>query len=124
LISVIFAMIVPEVDGTFFRVLFAVSVIVIVNAAVTQWLSARGRTWDSVIREFFATLAINVAIALGYIWLLARSDEPIDEGAALFFVLLLTLLITLFDRYRHVRAARSEHDAPGGHPGDLAVTPA
>ncbi len=108
LVSVIFALIVPDVDGTFLRVLFAVSVIVIVNAAVTQWLSSRGWTWDSVIREFLVMLVLNVGIALGYIWLLRRSDDPVDEGGALFFILLLTLIITLFDRYRHVRAARLE----------------
>ena len=116
LVSVIFALIVPDVDGTFLRVTFAVSVIVIANAALTQWLSARGWEWDSVMRNFFFTLALNIGIALGYIWLLRRGDDPIDEGGTLFFILLLTLIITLFDRYRHVRAARPDSSWPPATP--------
>ena len=116
LVSVIFALIVPDVDGTFLRVTFAVSVIVVANAALTQWLSARGWSWDSVMRNFFFTLVLNIGITLGYIWLLRRSDDPVDEGGTLFFVLLLTLIITLFDRYRHTRAARLESTWPPAAP--------
>ena len=36
---------------------------------------------------------------------LRRSDDPVDEGALIFFVLLLTLIITLYDRYRPIRTA-------------------
>ncbi len=55
-------------------------------------------------------------ITLGYIWLLRRSDDPIDEAGTLFFVLLLTLIITLFDRYRHTRDARLAPSWPPATP--------
>ena len=116
LVSVIFALIVPDVDGTFLRVSFAVSVIVIANAALHRWLSVRGWEWDSVMRNFFFTLVLNLGITLGYIWLLRRSDDPIDEAGTLFFVLLLTLIITLFDRYRHTRDARLAPSWPPATP--------
>ncbi len=49
---------------------------------------------------------------MGYIVFLRQSDQPVDEGATLFFVLLITLIVTLFDRYRPIRVSGFSHDDP------------
>mgnify|MGYP000163895293 CR=1 FL=1 len=52
------------------------------------------------------TPAINTAVILVYAALRARFADPVRMANVLFFVLLLTLLITLFDRYRQVYLMR------------------
>jgi voltage-gated potassium channel Kch len=83
---------------------------VVANAGFTQWLSSRGHTWTSILREFAAMTVVNTGIVLAYIVFLRRSDQPVDEGATLFFVLLITLIVTLFDRYRPIRVSGFAHD--------------
>jgi len=114
LISVIFAQILPGTDATPVQITFAVAFVVVVNAVVSQWLAARGRSWTSTIGQFAAMVLINLGAALAYIVVLRRSDQPVNEGATLFFVLLLALIITLFDRYRPIRSSGFER--AGGLP--------
>jgi hypothetical protein len=114
LISVIFAQILPGTDATPVQITFAVAFVVVVNAVVSQWLAARGRSWTSTLGQFAAMVLINLGAALVYIVVLRRSDQPVNEGATLFFVLLLALIITLFDRYRPIRASGFER--AGGLP--------
>ena len=83
--------------------IISVSLIVVANAAVSQWLARRGRSWESTARQFGAMLAVNAVIVLVYVVFFRQGD--IDERAALFFLFLLTLLVTLYDRYRPLRAA-------------------
>ena len=49
---------------------------------------------------------VNLGLILAYAFLRSRFDDPVSIGNALFFVLLLTLLVTLFDRYRQVYLMR------------------
>ena len=105
LISIIFAQILPGTDATPLQITFAVAFVVVANAAVSQWLASRGRSWTSTFGQFAAMVVINLGAAIVYIVLLRRSDQPVDEGATLFFVLLLALIITLFDRYRPIRTS-------------------
>jgi len=106
LISIIFAQVLPSTDATPWQVTIAVTALVVSNAAVSQWLVRRGRSWETTASQFGAMVVVNAALVVGFIVFLRRSDEPIDEGALVFFVLLLTLIITLYDRYRPLRAAR------------------
>ncbi len=105
MITIIFAQVLPGNDSTPLQITFAVSFLVVASAAVSQWLAARGHSWTSTSAEFAAMVVINLAIAGVYIVLLRRSDQPVNEGALLFFILLLTLIITLFDRYRPIRVS-------------------
>ncbi len=114
LISIIFAQILPGTDATPVQITFAVAFVVVANAAVSQWLASRGHSWTSTFRQFVAMVVINLGAALAYIVLLRRSDQPVNEGATLFFVLLLALIITLFDRYRPIRT--SGFESTGGLP--------
>jgi hypothetical protein len=114
MISIIFAQVLPGSESTPLQLTFAVGVIIVANAAVSQWLSSRGHTWSSAFTEFVGMVVINTGIAIGYLVLLDRSDQPVNQAALLFFVLLLTLQIVLFDRYRPIRVAR--FDSPDHSP--------
>jgi hypothetical protein len=106
LISIIFAQVLPNTDITPWRVTIAVAALVVSNATVSQWLVRRGRSWETTASQFGAMVVVNTALVVGFILFLRRSDEPVAERALVFFVLLLTLIITLYDRYRPLRAAR------------------
>jgi hypothetical protein len=49
---------------------------------------------------------VNFGLILVYAFLLPNFDGAIDLGNTLFFALLLTLIVTLFDRYRQVYLMR------------------
>jgi hypothetical protein len=114
LISIIFAQILPSTDATPLQITFAVAFVVIANAAVSQSIAGRGYSWGSTFAQFVAMVIINLGAALVYIVVLRQSDQPVNEGATLFFVLLLALIITLFDRYRPIRTSGFERS--GGAP--------
>ena len=102
LIAVIFAQVLPEVRSSNVGVAVGAALIVVANAAISQWFRRRGRTWKGIVRLFFAMLAINV----GIVFLDALvTDGGGDTPAAntLFFMLMLSMLIALFDRFRATR---------------------
>ena len=103
LVTVIFAQVLPNTDATALQTVISVSIVVVANAVVSAWLGARGRSWETTGQQFFAMAVVNAAI-MGVYWLFFRRDS-VDEGAAVFFLLLLTLIITLYDRYRPLRSA-------------------
>jgi len=105
LIWIIFAQVLPSTDSSPIEITFSVGALVVANAVVSQWMVRRGRSWASTASQFGAMLLVNAVIVAGFLLFLSRSDDPVDEGALIFFVLLLTLIITLYDRYRPLRAA-------------------
>ena len=50
--------------------------------------------------QFVAMIALNFGLVLVFAFLLPSLDGGINLGNTLFFVMMLTLLVTLFDRYR------------------------
>jgi hypothetical protein len=118
LIAVIFGNVLPSSDASPIELTLSVSLIVIANAVVSQWLARRGRSWESTARQYGAMLVVNAALVVAYVVLFRQDD--IDGRAALFFLFLLTLIVTLYDRYRPLRAAGYP---PIEHAGDLNRTP-
>ena len=51
-------------------------------------------------------MAVNLGLVMVYDLLASRLGGSIHVGNAIFFVLILTLLVTLFDRYRQVYLMR------------------
>jgi hypothetical protein len=49
---------------------------------------------------------VNFSLILAFDFVLPRLDGAINLGSALFFVLLLTLNVTLYDRYHQVYVHR------------------
>ncbi len=107
LIAIIFANILPGVGSNVFRVALAVAVIVTANTVISTWLARRGRTWSTVATQFGATALINLVIAL--LWIALVNDEQDAEASIrvlIFFVLILSLIITFYDRYRPIYEQR------------------
>ncbi|WP_235537252.1 hypothetical protein [Nocardioides sp. Soil805] len=108
LLSVIFAQTVPGVRASNLELLVGISVLVVLNAAVVLAAARRGRSTESLLVAFGVRIALNVGLVLVARVLLGPRD--IDEGAAFFFVLLLSLLTTLHDAWQPVHAYRARHE--------------
>jgi hypothetical protein len=107
LVSVIFAQILPNFGLNGFEVFIAVSLIAGTNSVVSYWMARRGIGWQGALRQFLVMAAVNALIAVtGY--LLVRLPTVGSLLDALFLLLLLTLLVTLYDVYCPVYAARAE----------------
>ena len=128
LVCIIFANMLPGLDAEPVHVALSVAVFVVVNAAVSQWLARRGRSWTTVAIELGVMAVVNfalvVALEAGQRFLGLR-DAHIGFVMTLFFVLLLTVIIVLFDRYHTVYAARRlmTGGAPPHSPRGAAIDP-
>jgi len=101
-----FGQVLPGVQATNLQFALGVPVIVIVNTALSHWLARRGFGWAFSFGQFVALAAVNLIGLLVYAYVRTRLDDAVSTANILFFVLLLTLLITLFDRYRQVYLMR------------------
>ena len=105
LVSAIFASILPGVEATTVQIALAVAVVVTVDSAVGLAAARAGRGFDAAWSTFLALAAVNLLFVL-----LARfvlPGEPhLDLPVTMFFLLLLTLIVSLFDRYAPVNALR------------------
>ena len=104
MVSTIFALVLPGEGVSVIRVAIPVAFVILVSAFVGYWVAGRGHSWSTTVREFDAMAIINIGIVVLATAIVGRSDTSINRGASLFFVLLLTLIVTLFDRYH--RAVR------------------
>ncbi|MEJ2211576.1 MAG: hypothetical protein P8129_21425, partial [Anaerolineae bacterium] len=75
-------------------------------------LARRRFGWAFTLRQFVVVGALNAGLALLYVTLRSVLGHATSLGNALFFALLLTLLVTLFDRYRQVYLMRFESGTP------------
>lgn len=114
LISVIYGQVLPGLSATGVELFLGIAAFVVVNAAVSIWAARRWRGIESIAAAFAARVALNVGLVLLAAWLLGRGGGDLNLGAALFFVLLLSLITLLDDRYRPVREIRF---APGQRAG-------
>ena len=103
LISVIFAQVLPDIESTNLGLAVGVAVLVVANAGVSELLRRRGRSWSTTARQFLAMLVINLVLVELDALIGSRRGDRAPAGNTLFFVLLLSLLIALFDRYRETR---------------------
>ena len=106
LVSMCFGQVIPGMQATNFQLIIGVALIVIVNTALSHWLARRGFGWAFSLWQFIALAVVNLIALLVYAFLRTRFDDPVSIGNMFFFVLLLTLLVTLYDRYRQVYLMR------------------
>lgn len=111
LIGVIFAKVLPGVQATNLQLAIGVAFVVLANAALSQWLARRGQEWADIGREFVVMLGVNFGLVALSAYLLPQYDGRIDLTNTLFFALLLTLLVVLYDRYRVVYLERFPSEA-------------
>ncbi|HEU4421451.1 MAG TPA: hypothetical protein VFR67_02795 [Pilimelia sp.] len=106
LITVIFGQVLPGRQSSDLELFLGVAVFVVVNAAISLWAARRSRSVESVLLAFGSRVLVNVGLVILADWLLRREEGELNEANALFFVLLLSLLTLLDDRYRPVYEAR------------------
>jgi hypothetical protein len=92
-------------DASPVEVGIAVALIALANTAVSEWLARRGVIFRSrpFARHFLAMTALNFAI---FVVLAFLSPASADAASAGFLLALLTLIVTLYDRYRPEFLAR------------------
>jgi hypothetical protein len=98
LLGVIFAQILPNLQSSDLGIGIGIAILVVLNAAVTEWLRRRGRSWSNTAQQFGAMVVINLAIVV--VDNVLGNEGLIPPLRTLFFVLLLSLVIAMFDRAR------------------------
>lgn len=106
LVSLIFAQVLPGVRANDLQLVVGVGFIVILNTILSHLLARRGFGGAFTLWQFIVLAAVNSLVMLVYTILRTAIDGPVDFANAIFFVLLFSLLITLFDRYRQVYLMR------------------
>ncbi|GAA0520688.1 hypothetical protein Ade02nite_94570 [Paractinoplanes deccanensis] len=96
LLSVIFGELLPGLRTTGLQLFLGIAAVVVVNAAVTLWVARGPFRVATMAGAFAARVALNATLVVIAGLLLGR----FNWAAAFFFVLLLSLLTLLDDRYR------------------------
>ena len=118
LVSLCFAQVLPGVQATDLQLVIGVAFVVILNTVLSHWLARRGFGGAFTMLQFIVLASVNSIVMLAYTVLRTMYGDPVGIANALFFVLLFSLLITLFDRYRQVYLVRfspSEDLAKNSH---------
>ncbi|MGI9646682.1 MAG: hypothetical protein ACR2O6_15355 [Ilumatobacteraceae bacterium] len=105
LVLVIFSEGIPALTASIPVILAAIAVIVIANAFVSQALRRRPMfegAWASAGGAFVVTVVVNSVIWAAVSLLLPTDDRGASTLATAFYLLLVSLIITLFDRF-HAR---------------------
>jgi len=103
----IFGHIMPGLDVEPVPYAIGVVLFVVLNAALTNWLVRRGASAPNVVVHFVATYALNLVLLTVLGWGLGvLTDGRIELQHGGFMLLLISLLITLYDRYRPEFEAR------------------
>jgi hypothetical protein len=106
LITIIFSQLIPDLEASTIAIMAAVAYVITVNAFISQWLAQRGTHWRSIIQEFLVMAVINLSVGLLGLFLLPGRVDNFRLASPLFFTFLLTLIVTLYDRYRPIHDAR------------------
>jgi hypothetical protein len=127
IVSVIFGSMLTGGHAHPLRLAVGLAIFTVINAAVSQWMARRGRSWRLLAGELVTMLAVNLVIVLLLEALdrfLGVREARVPFDMTLFFSYLLTLIIVLYDRYRVVYKARRlyRHDEKqaAAHPQGLA----
>lgn len=106
LVSMIIANIVPSVTATPVEIAISCGVLIVVNSFIGLWTARRGGGLHSVFAAFLVLSALNIGLVL-VASLVVPTNERFFLTAGFFFVFLLTLIVTLYDRYRPVLDVRT-----------------
>ncbi|MCU1689187.1 MAG: hypothetical protein JWN20_1115 [Jatrophihabitantaceae bacterium] len=102
LITIVFAAILPNVDATPTQILMGAAVFVVLNSMAGLSLSRRSWSLQVGVLQFFVVVGLNLALVEAFDILSVR----FIARDATFFVLLLSLIVTFYDRYRPMYEVR------------------
>jgi hypothetical protein len=100
LLWVIYAQVLPGTDSTSGQLFLGTAAFVVVDAGISLVVARSGRGVRSPLVTFAVRALVNAGLVAMAGWLLAHGGGSLDRPAALFFVLLLSLITLLADRYR------------------------
>ncbi len=106
------------VQATDLQLALGVAFIVILNTVLSHWLARRGFGRAFTLVQCIVLVSVNSLVMLAYSALRTVLGDRVGIANAIFFVLLFSLLVTLFDRYRQVYLMRfspierSHHEPP------------
>ena len=101
LLVIIFAQILPGERSSVIQLTVGATIIVILNAFVSQWLARSGIAFRSVLIEIIVMAGVGFgAVLLLNLVMLPVTDSERDLEMTLFLVLLLTLIVTYYDDFR------------------------
>ncbi|MFN2138713.1 MAG: hypothetical protein ACK2UK_22345 [Candidatus Promineifilaceae bacterium] len=106
LLVIIFAHILPGIRSSDLELALAITVVVIINTLLSEWLARRGMAWPHALRQGIVMFAVNLPVFLAVSFVRYHAYTPASLTNILVFVLLLSLIITLYDRYRPIYLVR------------------
>jgi hypothetical protein len=106
LVTISFSRMLPEARPDALPAALVAAVVIVANTAMSEGLIRRGMRWRSVIVQFSMMAIANFGIAAAFLAVLPIRVGQLYVAMALFSLLPLTLLITLYDRYRPIYLAR------------------
>jgi hypothetical protein len=105
LVTFIFSRMLPGADPTAINILAGVGIVVVADTLISRLLILRGERPHGATLQFAVTLAVNVAIVL--VGALANDTlRGVQLQHAIVFVLLVSVIVTGYDRYRPLYKAR------------------
>ncbi len=114
LIAVIYGQVLPGLRVSSLQLFVGIAVYVVVNAAISLAGARRSMSREGAAAAFGVRLVINTGLVLVARTLLGGGAMPVVD--TLFFVMLLSLLTALHDRYAPVDATRRQLDVTGPPP--------
>jgi hypothetical protein len=105
LVSVIFAKVLG-VEAEPLQLTIIVSIVVIANAGLSTLLERRGFGPTAALRQFIFTGLLNLGIIAVLALIYNVAGSSFEFTTTFFYLLLITLLVTLYDRYRPEYVAR------------------
>ena len=105
LVSVIFAQMLGVAAGPI-ALAVGLAVVITANAAITDWLIRRGRRFTTALGGFTTVLLLNAAVYVVLVCGASLFGISLSLDRAAFFLLLMSLLVSLYDRYRPEYLAR------------------
>ncbi len=124
MVVVIFSQILPGLRVTGLALVAWVALVVALNSAVSLWRVRRGSRYASTAAQFVAMLTLNVAIVIGLRLLASDGREQLQVVNTLYFLGLITLIVTLYDRYRVIGNLTRQVSPRARHDPSLGVRPA
>lgn len=100
LIVIIFSQILPGVKAGNIEIIITV-VFLIISNTLASFLSGKNKgSWKSALREFLGVMTLNFALIYVGVIFLQNENRSFNVPITMFFLFLLSIMITLYDRYR------------------------
>ncbi len=106
LLVIIFAQILPGIRSSNIELALAMLVVIVVNTVVSEAMIRRGVSWPHALRQGLVMVAVNLPVMLIISFVRYGSIPLLALNNIIVFILLLSLIITLYDRYRPMYLVR------------------